>query len=368
MTMKALNLIAALAIAMPAAADVTLFGSAGVESQYAPANAASPLNPQNFLSLRNRSSSGDFALFVTAGQERWKVRTKIRGDAVDGGEQRVEVAEASLQWQISDAIDVTVGRVIEKWGAGYGWTPASFIGPARNPADPGDRRSLSRGKEMIRLSALAGETQMSFYLLEAGTAAIRVQRLFGGTDVALMAYRDGHGHREGISLSRVFGEALELHLDAALSRIDDERSAHAVVGGQYTWQRTNVVLELHHRSDGLSRTQWTAFRAGVDDALRTNDFASLIAANRTFAPLQMGRRYAFLRVTRALTRVISDAELIVITNLHDGSSVVRATLTRKLSSHLDAFIMNTEFVGAEGTELSYVQVGRISTAGLRMHF
>ncbi|HEU4521900.1 MAG TPA: hypothetical protein VFT12_07850 [Thermoanaerobaculia bacterium] len=366
--MKALFLIAALAIAAPAAADVTLFGSAGAESQHAPANAASPLNPANFLSLRNRSTSADFAVFVTAAQERWKIKTKIRGDAEDGGEQRVEVAEASLQWQISDAIDVTAGRVIEKWGAGYGWTPTSFIGPARNPADPGDRRSLSRGREMIRLSALAGETQLSLYLLEAGAAAVRVQRLIAGTDVALMAYRDGDTHREGISLSRVFGDALELHADAALSQSGYGRASHAVVGGQYTWKRANFVVELHHRSDGLSPSQWSAFRAGVDDALRTNDFSSLVASNRSFTPLQMGRRYTFVRAARALLPIVSDAELIVITNLHDGSSVVRAALTRKLQGNLDVFIMNTEFVGAEGSELSYIQVGRITTAGLRLHF
>ena len=38
-------------------------------------------------------------------------------------------------------LDLTVGRVIEKWGTGYAWNPTAFIGPKKNPADPNDRRS-----------------------------------------------------------------------------------------------------------------------------------------------------------------------------------------------------------------------------------
>ena len=366
--MRIFSLTAALLVAAPAAADVTFFGSAGAESQHAPANTSSPLNPRNFLSIRDWSNTADFAVSVIAEQERWKIRTTVRGDAAAGGHQRVEVAEASLQWQVNDSIDITAGRIIERWGTGYGWTPTSFIGPPRSPTDPTDRRSLSRGREMIRVSALAGETQMSLYVLDAGAAAFRVHRLIAATEVALMFYRDGGVDRQGISLSRVFGDALELHVDAAISQGDDGKTTHAVMGGQYTWSRTNFVIELHHRSDGMSSEEWSSFRSGVEEAGRANDIGSLVAANRAFTPLQMGRHYAFLRIARAAPPIVSEAELIAITNLHDRSSVLRVTLTRKIYGNLHLLLMNTEFLGGKESELSYVQVGRITTAALRLHF
>jgi hypothetical protein len=349
----------------------TLFGSAGAETQHSPANGDSPLNPENFLSIRDRSNSADFALFVTASpeQERWKIRTKLRGDASDGGDDHVEIAEASLQLQLNDAVDLTVGRIIERWGTGYGWTPTAFVGPERNPTDPSDRRSLSSGRDMIRLTGFAHDTQMSLYLLEGGTAAVRAYRLIAGTDVSLALIRDGRGQREGVSLSRVFGEALELHMEAVHGRVeDDDRLIQLVIGGQYTWRKLNLVAELHHRSDGMSRDQWGAFQIDVDAARRTGDTAGLLLANRQFVPLSMGRDYAFLRLAGSIPRVELEAEVITMTNLRDGSSIVRTSLSRRLHRNLSLFLMNTEFAGRRGSEISYIQVGRLTTAGVRLFF
>ena len=64
----------------------------------------------------------------------------------------------------------------------------------------------------------------------------------------------------------------------------------------------------------------------------------------------------------------SDVELIAITNLRDGSSIVRATFTRKLTPSISAYIIDTEFVGARGIELSYMQVRRVTTVGARVYF
>ena len=349
----------------------SVFGSVGAESQHAPANAESPLNPENFLALSSRAHSADFAVFLafTPAGERWKVRSKLRGDAAAEGTRTLEVAEGSVQLQLNDSVDITVGRVIEKWGTGYGWTPTAFIGPARNPTDPTDRRSLSRGRDMVRLSAIAGETQVSLYLLERRAAAFRAHRVIAETDVALTFYRDRNVRREGVSLSRVVGDALELHLDASNSRGDDGKNVQdVVIGGQYTWRRANFVLELHHRSDGLSADEWSTFRNDVDAAARGGDFRALAAANRRFAPLGMRRDYSFIRVARSVPRVISEAELIAITNLHDRSSVVRIALTRHLARNVHMLVMNTEFLGASGSESSYIQVARITAVSLRLYF
>jgi hypothetical protein len=350
---------------------VTLFGSAGFEGQHTPANGDSPLNPDNFLSIRENTSSADFAFFVTVTpeDERWKIRTKMRGDANDGGSRNVEIAEASLQLQLNDAVDVTAGRVIERWGTGYGWTPTAFVGPERNPTDPGDRRSLSSGRDMVRLTGFARETQVSLYLLDGGATAIRAYRLVAGTDVSISLFRDGPERRQGVSLSRVFGEALELHVEAAHGKTDDaDHIVQIVAGGQYTWRKTNIVAELHHRGDGMSHHEWSGFRGEVDEALRTGDTISLITANREFAPLRMERNYAFFRVAGPLSRIKTDAEVITVTNLRDGSSLIRASLTRRLHENLSLVLMNTEFIGGPGSEISYIQVERVTAAGVRLHF
>jgi hypothetical protein len=366
-----ISIIALFAAPAVMAERVTLFGSAGFERQHAPANDDSPLNPDNFLSIRENSSSADFAFFVTVTpeDERWKIRTKMRGDANDGGSGNVEIAEASLQLQLNDAIDVTAGRVIERWGTGYGWTPTAFVGPERNPTDPGDRRSLSSGLDMVRLTGFARETRVSLYLLDGGTAAIRAYRLVAGTDVSVSLFRDGPERRQGVSLSRVFGEALELHVEAAHGKTDNTgQIVQIVAGGQYTWRKVNIVAEWHHRGDGMSHHQWNSFRGEVDEALRTGDRISLITANREFAPLRMERNYAFLRVAGTLSGIKTDAEMITVTNLRDRSSLIRASLTRRLHENLSLVVMNTEFIGGSGSEISYIQVERVTAAGVRLHF
>jgi hypothetical protein len=373
MTVKALFLVLlALSLAPAAlAGSLTLFGSLGAESQYAPANDDSPLNPENVLGISSGTTTADFALFVgiKPDEKRWSIRSKVRGDTTVGGSGSFEVAEASLHLQLNDAIDLTAGRIIERWGTGYGWNPTAFVGPARNPTDPGDRRSLSLGRDMLRLSGFVRETTLSLYLLEERAMALRAHRLIGATEVALVVYDDGVTRRGGMSLSRVFGDSLELHLDASSSRGEDEETAQqVVVGGQYTWRRANFVLELHHRSDGLRQTQWNDFRDGVDEAAGSGNLGALLDANRAYTPLRMGRTYGFIRLAMRVPRVIHEVELIAVTNLHDGSSILRTTLSRALHPHISLLLINTEFLGRGGSEISYIQVNRVTTAALRLHF
>jgi hypothetical protein len=153
----------------------------------------------------------------------------------------------------------------------------------------------------------------------------------------------------------VFGDALELHGEVA--------RRHALAGGQYTFRNSvNVVLELYHGGDGLSAAEWRAFCARVDNA---RDAGALIAANREYAPLHMGRNYAFVRVYRP---GYIEAELIAIGNLRDRSALARLTLSRKLRPNLSAYVIDTEFAGPRESEMSYIQVRRATTAGVRLYF
>ena len=327
------------------------FGSMGAESQFSPANADSPLNPNNVIGLPYTTNSADAALFADAKTERIKAHVKLRADASDRAADRLQLGEGFVQANLRPWLDLTAGRVIEKWGTGYAWNPVGFVSPQKNPTDPTDRRASYRGVDMLRADAFLRGTNVSLYALRDRAFAARVYRLAGGTDVSLHVRHDATGTQQGLSAARVFGDALELHGEAA--------RRHILLGGQYTFPASvNVVAELYRSGDGLTEPQWRAFRDGVG--------ASLYDANRRYAPLRMARNYAFTRIDRPFGK--NEAELLALTNLRDRSSIVRATLSRKLRANISAYVIETEFLGASDSELAYIQVKRLTTFGARVYF
>ena len=80
----------------------------------------------------------------------------------------------------------------------------------------------------------------------------------------------------------------------------------------------------------------------------------------------MARNYGFIRV--AIPHDKLDLDLIAITNLRDGSLLARATLSLRVRSNVSIYAIDTEFAGARGSELSYMQVRRVTTAGARVYF
>jgi len=337
------------------------FGSAGAEFQLTPANNASPLNPHNLANLPYSSGSADAVAFVDAAPDSrdWKFHLKLRGDAAEGGAQRADVGEAFLQLNPKPWLDVTIGRVIEKWGTGYAWNPTAFVSPKKNPADPSDRRSANVGADMIRTDLYIRGTNVSVYALTVlgkGAVAGRVYRLIAGTDISLHFRRDSDGVQQGISAARVFGDALELHGEVA--------RRHALIGGQYTFHNnSNVVAELYHGGDGLDENAFHAFRSAADFA---HDEKTFRASNAAYAPLRMARNYGFIRIDVPHDKL--DVELIAITNLRDGSLLARATLSLRVRANVSIYAIDTEFAGARGSELSYMQVRRVTTAGARVYF
>src|SRR6185436_17958475 len=128
------------------AATLRLFGSGGAESQ---------LVPSRMTNAADVSAFGDLA------SDKWKLHVKLRADASDRGADRVRAGEAYVQWRPAKWLDVTAGRVIEKWGTGYAFNPTAFVGPAKDPTDPGDRRSAYRGVDMIRADVFVKDTNIS---------------------------------------------------------------------------------------------------------------------------------------------------------------------------------------------------------------
>jgi hypothetical protein len=370
--------LAALAIAF------RLFGSAGDEGHLVTADAASPLNPDNILGIQRQSNSADVSTFLELVPEskRWKVHAKLRASDEDAATHRTqgELGELYAQWSVRPWLDLTAGRRIEKWGTGYAWNPTGFVNPPKSPGDPNDRRNARRGVDMLRADVFIRDTNISAYVLPREGAkpayALRAYRLIRGTDVSLH-YRRGGGMAEsaGFSIAHVFGDALEVHAEAATtSTATSPAHGHPelLLGAQYTFAGgVNVVAEAYHGGGGMGRAEWDAFRDGVDDAgdaLGRGDVAPLLRANRAYAPLQMGRDYAFVRVAWPVVRDRVDLEAIAISSLRDGSSLLRATLSWKVRPSVSLYLVQTGFLAGSRSELDYVQVRRMTDVGVRVYF
>lgn len=340
-----------------------IFGSAGNEGHFLSANPSSPLNPGNVLGVPDRSNSADLTAYaeLVPASRAWKLHAKIRATDEDtpGHTTRGELGELYAQMSVAPWLDVTVGRRIEKWGTGYAWNPTGFVNPAKNAGDPNDRRSTYRGVDMIKADAIVHDTSISAYLLDGGWA-LRGYRLIHGFDVSLQAAND---NRFGASFSKVLGDALEIHAEAA----SIDHHAEIVAGGQYTFRNNiNVVAEVFHGGAGLSSSEWDRYRDDVDAA--QHDPELLVQANRDFAPLKMGRNYAFVRVAWPIVSQRLDAEALTITSLRDGSTFLRSALNWKIQPRVALYLVETEFLGGDRTEFDYVQVRRMADLGLRIYF
>jgi hypothetical protein len=336
------------------AVTLRVFGSAGAEAALTPANESSPLNPNNIAAIPYSTNTADANAIVEVMPEdkAWKFRLKARADASDRAADHIEASEALVQLNPKPWLDVTAGRVIEKWGTGYAWNPTSFIGPKKNPADPNDRLSAYTGLEMLKTDLFVRGTNISLYALQHAAFAARVYRLVNDTDVSLVLRRDRNGTQQGIAAARVFGDALELHGEAARRKL--------LLGGQYTFKNSvNIVAELYRSGDGATATEMRSLCQLAAEG-------DLLDANARYAPLQMARNYAFLRGDLPFGR--NDVELITITNLRDRSSIIRATWTRKLTPRVNAYLIETEFAGKRDSEFALIQIARQTIFGLRVYF
>lgn len=287
---------AAFAVAME---TFRIFGSAGAETQLTP-----PFDPENVADITT------FAEAVGASR-RWKVRLKMRADSSDRTADRLRAGEALVQVSVRPWLDVTAGRVIEKWGTAYAWNPTAFVSPPKDPTDPGDRRSAYRGMNMVKADVFVRDTNVSLYALEHGAFAGRAYRLIRDTDVSVNFHRDASGTSVGTSLSRVFGDALEVHGEVA--RVKGE--FRAVAGAQYTFRNNvNAVIEMYE-DHVFVRAAWQWL------------------------------------------------ELITITDVSGASTIVRATASYELRPNLSVYAIETEFFGRTG-----IPIERATNVGMRYSF
>jgi hypothetical protein len=404
MVKRLLVALALSVLAAPASAgqlDFRLFGSSGDEAHWWPPQTASPLNPGNFLDLQERTNSLDLTGFgeLTTADRSQKLHAKLRAslESAGGSNARLDVGELYWHGSVGSSVDFTIGRKIERWGTGYAWNPTGFINPRKNPADPNDRLSANVGVDLAQLGLVVHDWSISliglpqinwrdFHVDAAHTAwAARAYRLVNGTDVSVVAESGADGTREGVSLSRVFGKAFECHGEIAWFQREDrttlaadglvtsrEDAVQGLVGGQYTFARdVNLAIEYFHNGKGLDGSEWGRFRVAAAAARQAFDAGQplpLLAANRSYTELLMGRDYGFTRLFVPIDAGRVEVEALSIANLRDGSTLVRGGVTWKVRPNLRVYWIQTEFADRPGSEFSYLRVRRLADIGFRIYY
>ncbi len=371
------------------------WGSTGTELHLTPDNRRSPLNPSGILNIPFLSNSADVTLFGDIGPEdrKWKAHFKLRtyNEWSRESQSKGEVNEAYFSWSAAKWIDFSVGRRIERWGTGYGWNPTGVVNPLKDPRDPTDRRDRFRGVDQASVDLFVkgwNFTGMVVPLIPYSSAArarpvpvgwaARAYRLIHGFDFSLSASGgSGLPNSQGVSFSRTFGKALELHGEAAVFHntvrwvpsagvFHLERRPHAEVllGGQYTFPHlVNLTVEYYHNGANLSGREWMEFQR-----LTGSQSGNLLLANRHFMPLGMATDYVFNRIAWPVRLNKLDVEMIAITAVRDRSSAIRPAIYWRITPNVTLYSLVTEFTGAARSEMKFIPIERQIDVGIRFRF
>jgi hypothetical protein len=322
-------------------------------------------------------------------------------------------------------LELSVGRKILRWTNGYAFNPAGLLEPRRSPSDPQDRLKLLEGLEMAQLDYFMGDHVFTAVFSSDALSrtkaegrrydlALRGNILLNAInlDLALEALVSNIKNTGALTFSYVFGDALELHGEAAgtvgtsaqyprailpgmqevlfgndyLAQLKfDERRLFLryVVGVNYTlpWG-TNLIGEFYHSDEGLSGEEWERFIAHANFSraeLATGAYPpvfgdlSLPAVNLLQGLQQLGqqsirRNYLFLRASDSWLGERLAASVLGLINLDDLSALAVGEVSY-LVRRGAVFYARLTLMGGHGTS-EFGNLGRRGSlnAGVQLSF
>jgi hypothetical protein len=264
----------------------------------------------------------------------------------------LRVKEANAGFSVGD-FDLTLGRRIVRWGVGYAFTPAGVLDPPRTPTDPSDRLNLNQGRDLVKADFVHGPHAFSLAwstaaLAPAGsdlhdTTAFRYNVLAHGFDTSLIAAGERGGDAVGgLTFTRVFGRAWEMHGEAAWRE-------HGVIllGAKYTTSR------------GFSFTGEFYTPPNIP-YYRDSTVSSL--AGRQY--------YGFFYVSKSRLRELPgwkqwDLSASMVANMNDCSYTATIDVTRRFGLHF-SFYLHTEIPqGGKATDYGATPYSVTTSAGVR---
>jgi hypothetical protein len=240
-----------------------------------------------------------------------------------------------------------------RWGTGYAFSPAGVLDPPRNPSNPTDRLNLNEGRDMVKGDWVHGAHALSLAwstatLASAGlklrdTAALRYNILSHGFDAALMAGDDRGGDAfGGLTFTRVFGQAWELHAEAAWR----EQGA-ILAGAKYT-----APCGISFIGEFYTPPNIPYYR------------------NMTVSPLAGRQHYAFLYAGKSRLRELPgwkqwDLSASVVENLDDHSDTAIVDATRRFGSHFSSYLHVEIPRGGKTSEYGSIPYSAATSVGVR---
>jgi hypothetical protein len=368
-------------------------------------NKDTPFNYDNrTLPQPYRGNIGTSNLFLSAGGFSLLLNLSTDTDNLRSPDYRYSVRELSFDYSLSDALDLTIGKKILKWGTGYAFNPTGVVEPQRSPSDPSDRLGQNEGSKLASLNVFSGKSSLTFVYVNdsrveswkwyRGTQefALRAYTFLSGLDLSIVGhYREGDRLELGTNWSYVVGNDLELHgeflgkqgspvLYHEAIMTDDDPQIYSsypymaaydhssrifyklLLGGQYTFENgINIALEFYRNTEGLSTTQWkrwmkfVKFQSDVQRGriplplqLLEPSRNNLLWALQTLSPRGAMQDYCFGREYWSIDRW--SIELIQFMNAQDLSAVLIPTLSFKLSDNFSTYGRLAVFTGSSESE------------------
>ena len=249
--------------------------------------------------------------------------------------------------------DFMAGRRIVRWGTGYAFTPAGVLDPPRDPANPTDRLNLNQGRDMAKADFVHGPHAFSLawssaVLAPAGsnlhdTTAFRYNVLMHGFDTSLVAASERGGDSVGgLTFTRVFGQAWEMHGEAA-------------------WREQGAVL-----LGGKFTTQWgVSFIGEFYTPPNTTYYRDM-----SLSPTAGRQHYAFLYASKSRLRELPgwkqwDLSTSMVENLNDRSYIVIIDATRRFGNHFSSYLHLQIPEGGKTTDYGATPYSAATSVGVR---
>jgi len=292
--------------------------------------------------------------FMLRYRQRWSFSSSVVGltSTYTDTATRLRVKETYAGLSAGD-FDFTLGRRIVRWGAGYAFTAIGVLDPARDPTNPTDRLNLYEGRDMIKADWVRGAHALSLAWSSAAlspaqlnmhdTTAFRYNVLVHGFDTSLIAGDDRGGDAfGGLTVTRVFGEAWEVHGEAAW------REHEAVLlGAKYTTHSgINFIGEF------FTPPNIPYYR------------------DMTIVPLAGRQHYAFLRAGKTRLRELPgwkqwDVSVSAVANLNDRSCTAIFDAERRFGNRFSSYLHMEVPAGKPTSEYGATPYSAATSVGVR---
>jgi len=269
-----------------------------------------------------------------------------------GTHAKIRVKEAYGGLSAGD-FDFMAGRRIVRWGTGYAFSPAGVLDPPRDPTNPTDRLNLNQGRDMVKADYVHGPHAFSLAWSSAAlapananlhdTTAFRYNILVHGFDTSLIAGNDRGGDAfGGLTFTRVFGQAWEMHGEAAW-----REEGAVLLGAKYT-----TTTHISFIGEFYTPPNTAYYR------------------DRTISPLAGRQHYALLYASKSRLRELPgwkqwDISASMVENLNDKSYTVIFDATRRFGNHFSSYLHLQIPEGGKTTEFGATPYVAATSVGVR---